>query len=205
MRIRRALLTTFLGLALLATWSAGLVIFVNHIPRGPAVDTTPTDAIVVLTGGSERLGEGMRLLTAGLAKKLFVTGVHEDVTLQELVASLPPDVSPPTPEQLACCLALGHNAGNTRGNARETAQWIAGEGFTSMRLVTANYHMPRSLLEFRQAMPGVVIVAHPVFPPQVKREEWWRWPGTAALMVSEYHKFLFALFRGMVAGAPPSD
>src|SRR3546814_19319139 len=62
--------------------------------------------------------------------------------------------------------------------------------------------MPRSLLEVRQALPGLIVVPHPVFPPQVKREEWWRWPGTAAPMVSEYHKFLFALLRGALAPAP---
>ena len=62
--------------------------------------------------------------------------------------------------------------------------------------------MPRSLLEFRQAMPDIRVLAHPVFPPQVKREEWWRWPGTAALMVSEYHKFLYALLRSRLVKPP---
>jgi uncharacterized SAM-binding protein YcdF (DUF218 family) len=204
MHIGRTLAPGLIGVALVAAWLMGLVIFVSHIPRQPAAETAPTDAIVVLTGGSERLGEGVRLLSAGLAKKLLVSGVHADVTLQELVASLPPEVGPPTPEQLACCVVLGYTAGNTLGNARETAEWMAAEGFTSLQLVTANYHMPRSLLEFRQAMPEVEVVPHPVFPAQVMRDDWWRWPGTAALMVSEYHKFLFALFRGMVAARQPA-
>jgi uncharacterized SAM-binding protein YcdF (DUF218 family) len=202
MRVRRALVLVLFGLAVLAAWSAGLVIFVGYIPRAPAVETQATDAIVVLTGGSERLAEGVRLLGLGMAKKLFVSGVHADVDLAQLVASLPPDAVPPTDAQLACCVVLGYAAGNTLGNARETAQWMAAQGYTSLRLVTANYHMPRSLLEFRQALPGLIVVPHPVFPPQVKREEWWRWPGTAALMVSEYHKFLFALLRGALAPAP---
>lgn len=205
MKLRRAAAFGLIGLLLLSAWSAGLFVFVSHIPREPAGGSNGTDAIVVLTGGSERLGEGVRLLSAGLARKLFVSGVHEEVDLAALIASLPGDVPSPSPEQLACCVVLGHNAGDTRGNARETAAWMTAESFTSMRLVTANYHMPRSLLEFRQAMPGTAIVAHPVFPAQVKRDEWWRWPGTAALMVSEYHKFLFALLRAMIAGAPSAD
>lgn len=202
MRIRRALVLVLLGLAVLAAWSAGLVIFVGYIPRAPAADTEATDAIVVLTGGSERLAEGVRLLGLGIAKKLFVSGVHADVDLVQLVASLPAGTAAPTEAQLACCVVLGYAAGNTLGNARETAEWMAAQGYSSLRLVTANYHMPRSLLEFRQALPGVTVVPHPVFPPQVMREEWWRWPGTAALMVSEYHKFLFALLRGMLAPLP---
>lgn len=202
MRFRRTLAGGVVLLILLAAWSAGLVMFVGYIPREPSQEPTPTDGIVVLTGGSERVGEGVRLLTAGLARKLFVSGVHADVDLDELIASLPAEVATPSAQQIACCIVLGHVAGNTLGNARETAAWMAQEGFTSLRLVTANYHMPRSLLEFRQAMPGVAMVANPVFPPQVKREEWWRWPGTAALMVSEYNKFLFVLLRGKLA-APP--
>lgn len=204
MRLKRTLAGGFLLLILLAAWSAGLFMFVGYIPRQPVTDPTPTDAIVVLTGGSERLGEGVRLLSAGLGRKLFVSGVHEDVDLAELIASLPAGMPPPSAEEVACCIVLGHDAGNTLGNARETAAWMAREGFTSLRLVTANYHMPRSLLEFRQAMPGIAMVANPVFPPQVKREEWWRWPGTAALMVSEYHKFLFVLLRGKIAPPPQS-
>lgn len=201
-KLWRSAVVALLGLMLLAAWSAGLLIFVGHIPREPADEKMMTDAIVVLTGGSERLGEGVRLLSAGLAKKLFISGVHREVDMAALIASLPASVAPPPPETLACCVVLGYTAGDTRGNARESAQWMREEGFLSMRLVTANYHMPRSLLEFRQAMPGTAIVPHPVFPAQVKREEWWRWPGTAALMMSEYHKFLFALLRAMIAGAP---
>jgi hypothetical protein len=41
-------------------------------------------------------------------------------------------------------------------------------------------------------MPEVQIIAHPVFPENVKVEEWWRWPGTAILIVSEYNKYLVA-------------
>jgi len=64
-----------------------------------------------------------------------------------------------------------------------------------MRLVTAAYHMPRSLLEMHDIMPEVKIVPHPVFPDHVKQDEWWAWPGTAALTASEYNKFLIAWLR----------
>ena len=42
---------------------------------------------------------------------------------------------------------LGREADNTHGNARETAGWMRGEGYRSLRLVTSWYHMRRSLLE----------------------------------------------------------
>jgi uncharacterized SAM-binding protein YcdF (DUF218 family) len=99
---------------------------------------------------------------------------------------------------------LGHEADDTFGNAQETAQWIRGQGFHSLRLVTAWYHMPRSLLEFGRAMPEIDIVAHPVFPAQVKQEHWWAWRGTAVLLISEYVKYLGALARPLIERRRPA-
>ena len=69
---------------------------------------------------------------------------------------------------------------------------MAAEGITSLRLVTASYHMPRSRVEFRRAMPTVRLIAHPVFPSNVRIDEWWRWPGTTSLLIGEYSKYLIA-------------
>jgi uncharacterized SAM-binding protein YcdF (DUF218 family) len=55
--------------------------------------------------------------------------------------------------------------------------------------------MPRSLIEFRRAMPGVGLIAHPVFTDNVHIEAWWRWPGTAGLIAREFNKYLFVRLR----------
>ncbi len=91
---------------------------------------------------------------------------------------------------------LGYEADNTRGNAIETAAWMKQQGYGSLRLVTATYHMPRSLLELRRVMPGIEIVPHPVFTETFKREDWWLWPGSSTLLITEYTKYLVALARG---------
>ena len=70
---------------------------------------------------------------------------------------------------------------------------MAAEGFSSLRLVTASYHIPRSRVEFRRAMPTARMIAHPVFPRSVHIDEWWRWPGTTALLIGEYSKYLIAV------------
>ena len=90
-------------------------------------------------------------------------------------------------------MTLGHDAIDTRGNARETAAWVRARGVRRVHLVTANYHMARSLLEFRRAMPEVTIVAHPVIADRVRLDDWWWRPGTASLLASEYTKYLAAL------------
>jgi uncharacterized SAM-binding protein YcdF (DUF218 family) len=174
-----------------AVWLAGLLWFASP----PAADSgaAPTDAIVVLTGGSLRLQSGFELLREGKGRMLFVSGVDQRVALDDVLR-----VSGNAPDWAPCCVMLGHEAENTLGNAQETAHWIRSQGFRSLRLVTAWYHMQRSRLEFSRVMPEIDIVAHPVFPDQVKRQHWWAWPGTAALLVAEYDKYLAAMFRPLL-------
>ena len=100
----------------------------------------------------------------------------------------------------SCCVELGHEADNTAGNAVETARWVRRQGFRSLRLVTAWYHMPRNLLEFHRAMPEIDIVAHPVFPDQAKHEHWWTRRGTAGLVFGEYLKYSAALVLPLARG-----
>jgi uncharacterized SAM-binding protein YcdF (DUF218 family) len=176
--------------ALFLLWLGGLAWFARSIPDEINDPTSATDAIVVLTGGSLRVQSGIALLTAGKAKKLFVSGVHHGTDVPALLRA-----EHQSSDKIACCIALGHDADNTLGNALETAAWMRQEGFHSLRLVTASYHMPRSLLEFSRAMPEVRILPHPVFPERVKQERWWAWPGTASLIVAEYQKYLLALAR----------
>jgi uncharacterized SAM-binding protein YcdF (DUF218 family) len=178
-------------------WLGGLLWFAT--PTAEDARTAPTDAIVVLTGGSLRLQSGIELLREGKGRKLFVSGVNQQVELDDLLG-----VSGPAPEWALCCIVLGHQADDTFGNAQETAQWIRRQGFRSLRLVTAWYHMPRSLLEFDRAMPEIDIVPHPVFPDQVKQERWWEWRGTAVLLVSEYVKYLGALARPLIEWRRPA-
>lgn len=178
-------------LAVLATaWVAGFVLFAGTIPEDTAPLSEKTDAIIVLTGGTLRMETGIALLEAGAARKLFVSGVHRGVDVAELLR-----IQKRQPDRLQCCIVLGHDAIDTVGNARETAAWVAQEGIGSIRLVTAGYHMPRSMLEFRAAMPGVTIVSHPVSPDHVKTDSWYRYPGTALLIAGEFSKYILSWLR----------
>ena len=186
LRVARALLVAVALLALL--WSGGLAWFANTAGDESEQPRLATEAIIVPTGGSGRLDEGLRLLESGLAQALFVTGVAEGVERAELRARHDPAL-------WACCVELGYEAEDTAANAQEAAAWMADRAFTSLRLVTSGYHMPRAMMEFRSAMPDATLVAHPVFPEHVKVEHWWRYRGTAALIASEFTKYLWALTR----------
>ncbi|WP_255448481.1 YdcF family protein [Telmatospirillum sp. J64-1] len=200
--LRRLVLAVLaVGLFLFLLWLAGLIWFAADIPDRVEDETTATDAIVVLTGGSDRVRTGLALLAEGKARKLLVSGVHRDVEMTELLSLFEEGRNIDSD----CCVVLGYAADNTIGNASETAAWMVEEGYDSLRVVTANYHMRRSLMEFRRAMPGVRLIPHPVFPDQFKRDEWWRWPGTAHLLATEYTKYLAAFLRHKLIdhGNPP--
>lgn len=171
-------------------WFCGFLIFAQSLPDAVLMPKAPTDAIVVLTGGSLRLETGLELLANKRAKKLFVSGVHRGVDVQQLL-----NMVKRSPEAVSCCIALGYDADNTHGNALETSSWIKQEEYRSMRLVTSSYHMLRSAAEFRAVMPDIEIFEHPVFPKSFKAKNWWVWPGSTGLIIGEYNKYLIAYAR----------
>lgn len=186
------------ALLLIVIWLGGFLAFAAAIPAEVRDAGRPVDAIVVLTGGDVRLAEGFALLDRGLAKKMLISGVADGVKLPALLQTL--NGSPqPSQAVLDCCVTLGYDARSTEGNARESLKWLGDNGFGSIRLVTANYHMNRSLLEFRRVMPAIDIVPNPVFPRQMQDPYWFARPGTIYLLFNEYHKYLVAAARAKLA------
>jgi uncharacterized SAM-binding protein YcdF (DUF218 family) len=182
--------------AILCLWVGGFLYFVGTLPKTVENPDGETDAIIVLTGGTERLDTGVDLLRDGKAKMLLISGVDRATTRDELQVRSRLD-----PDKFACCVKLGREASDTVGNAIEAELWMRRGGYTSLRLVTASYHMPRSLLLFRSTLKGVSVIAHPVFPENVKADEWWLYPGTARLLAAEFAKYLVSLLTVRLAAA----
>lgn len=189
---RVALVVLGTGVALVI----GFLWFATTMPTESTNLQRETDAIVVLTGGSRRIEVGLQLLADRRAPRLFVSGVSRGVERADILRGAPGITNVPV-----AAIALGYGATDTVGNAVESAHWMRLNGLRSLRLVTATYHMRRSLLEFRHAMPEVELVAHPALPDSFKHEGWWRHPGSAALIASEYAKFLAAILRHAMADA----
>ncbi len=181
------ILTT--GLTLFAmSWAIGFASYMGMVTSyvQPEVDMNMmrTNTIVVLTGGSERLQAGTSLFLAGKGDKLLISGVHPKVkTSSVLKESLIPA------RKQKCCVTLGRKASDTYGNAREAKAFLDQNNYKTMTLVTAHYHMPRSLLVFKQQMPDITIVPYPVTPSSVNLKEWWGHSGTLMLLIQEYCKY----------------
>jgi uncharacterized SAM-binding protein YcdF (DUF218 family) len=187
-------------------WLAGLLTFGDRIARlTPAEEPEAVDGIVALTGGSDlRLEEATRLLEAGKARRLLVSGVNRKATRQDLQG-----VMGAAKPLFDCCVDLGFQAANTIGNAREAADWAKAMNYHSLILVTADYHMPRAMLELRSALPTDAITAFPVATPELDARRWLTTSQGARKMTTEYLKYLAILTRetlsGMThrAGGPP--
>jgi uncharacterized SAM-binding protein YcdF (DUF218 family) len=165
-------------------WLAGLFVFVEKIPRATA-NTYVTDALVVLTGGPGRINRGSKLLAAQKARVMLVSGVGADVPVRDLIST-----QNLTQRVINCCVTLGRAARNTRENAIETAGWTANRNITSIRLITSDYHIPRSMLEFERRLPHMQIIPEPVSSRNIRLEHWWKRGGTAWLLAGEYSKYL---------------
>ena len=172
-------------------YAVGFLWFLSEIPESDREGPQPTaDAIVVLTGGSERIEAAMDLLTSGRGARLLVSGVHPEVTKEKLSDLLSPDKA-----LFDCCVDIDWKAKDTIGNAAETASWAEANGFQSLLVVTSAYHMPRALRELSHAMPTIDLQGHPVFHDEVRLDDWWRYSGTSRLLIAEYSKFLLTLVR----------
>ncbi len=161
--------------ALLAlAWALGFALFMLSL--GKPVDAgAKTDAIVVPTGGPGRIDRGIVLLQAKAAKRMLITGTDPTVRPIELA------VQYKTPPRLfRCCIDLGHEAVDTRSNADETAAWVRERNYKSVRLVTADWHMPRAKLELSNALGGdIEIIGDGV-----------RTNPRFTMLLREYHKYL---------------
>jgi uncharacterized SAM-binding protein YcdF (DUF218 family) len=135
---------------------AGFAAFMFSLPQPGDAGVRPADGIVALTGEGRRLVPAMDLLAKGLGRRLLITGVNPVTPKSELRNLLHGGVL------FDCCVDLGFTALDTRGNAEETANWAHVHGYNSLIIVTANYHMPRSLIEFGAEMPGVKLIPYPV-------------------------------------------
>jgi uncharacterized SAM-binding protein YcdF (DUF218 family) len=157
--------------------------------------------VVALTGRSTaRLKEGMDLLLQRKGRRLLISGVNPAATREDIR-----DVTKAYNRIYDCCVDLGWRAEDTVGNAEETAAWARSKGYRRLIVVTADFHMPRALLELRAMMPEAEFIAHPVATEQLDARRWDRSHRTARFMIAEYNKYLVVLAREAILSLGPSE
>jgi uncharacterized SAM-binding protein YcdF (DUF218 family) len=182
-RRRHPLTRLLLTIALL--YAASFLVWIAFLPTPKASDDAVADAIVALTGDGDRLTPAVALLEMGNGDRLLISGVNKQTSkgaLKQLLKGGP---------SFDCCADLGFAAADTRGNAEEAAVWAHRHHYKSLIVVTAAYHMPRSLMEFSAQMPDVTLIPYPVLADPAPEFSW----QTLKRLNSEYAKYIAAWVR----------
>lgn len=170
--------TPLLLLAAILIWFMGFIWFSLSLENPREISTLPKgDGIVVLTGGQGRIAKGVEVLQKGYGKKLLISGVNRNLASETIYNAIGDSGS-----LSECCIDLGREALDTIGNAREAAFWAANQNFKSIVVITADYHMPRALIEFNTYKEQFQII-----PLAVKTEV------NLSTLALEYTKYLVSL------------
>ena len=103
------------------------------------------DGIVVLTGDQFRIAKGIELLKRNPSKKLLISGVNKNINPLDIMKEFPNSKN-----FFQCCIDIGKDAKNTFENIIETFEWMKSNEFTSIIIVTSDYHLPRVKLEINR-------------------------------------------------------
>ena len=170
-------------LVALSAFVGGFLVFADKVVNSRPPARPSADGIVALTGGPSRIEDAVALLDRGSAERLLISGVDERTSARALA-----NRSPQLASLIKCCIDIGYEANDTRGNALETRKWAERQGYGSLIVVTSAYHMPRSLAEIARELPEVDLVPYPIRPDMVA--DWHSDLPTFKLLLTEYVKYL---------------
>ena len=177
-------LLVVLGLAL-----ASFQKFVLTLPNSDMKLSAPIDGLVVATGGQLRIQKGVELLAGGQADRMLISGVGKGITKELLKETL--DMSKRQASFFDCCVEIEFTAADTNGNAEATFEWMQKHGLEDILLVSANYHLPRAEIIFKQYLPENSVYFQAVNPPDLKLSAWYASWQTTKLLLKEYLKYLY--------------
>ncbi len=171
----------------IAVLSVGFLLVADKVTRARPPENPEADGIVALTGGPGRIEDAAELLGRGSADRMLISGVNQRTSAEALS-----ERSAGVAGLIRCCIDLGYEARDTRGNAAEAAKWAQERGYRSLIVVTSAYHMPRSLAEMERVLPDVELVPYPIPPSDAEGPDWRSDLGLFRLLVSEYVKYIVA-------------
>ena len=159
---------------ILLMWVVGLILFGNKINDYSQDEETKADAVIVLTGGENRISKGLELLNNHYAEKMFISGVSHNIKKNDLL-----------------------KATNTVENALEIKDWIIKNNINSFYMVTSNYHLPRSIEELEGLNLDVNIIPYPVYSHRIV-PQWWKSWASFKFIAAEYNKYLYVCVRNFI-------
>ena len=145
--------------------------------------------IVVLTGGIGRIKTGIELIGVMKNSRLLISGVGSGVRLSDIIDNS---------EKFVHKIDLGYSASSTIGNALEAKKWVQKHDIKKIILITNNWHLPRSRLLFKSAMPEVKIMLYPVaFNEEYKKLNKF-FPKNMFFLIHEHFKYIVSHFQALM-------
>ena len=160
-------------------------------------DKYESSNIVILTGGTNRIKDGLKIIDnfpneKKLNLKILVSGTGKGFSKSSLKKKLGPKFNS---DLIRCCIQLDGISKNTFTNASETFRWSQKNDIKDFILITSNYHMPRAFLEFKNSMPYIKIYTFTITPSKHNIEKWLSSYQTFSLIFKEFCKYIFARLR----------
>src|SRR5512140_1955216 len=138
--------------------------------RDPVLPVRSADAIFVLTGGEGRIQEGYRDWSGGATRELYILGTGRRIPVTQIV----PEASRIPAEALSHVHVEGWSE-NTLENAFSAKSAVVEGKYSSVILVTSDYHVPRAVLAFRKVLPPEVSLSAIRVRPEAGPGASWRW------------------------------
>lgn len=188
---------TYLGLFIVAVFVLGYLalIFLGEYLT-PSDTLKRSDAIVVLSGGPDRVQWGIKLYQDGWAPRLVLVGAALDKSgpsNAEAMRKIALQAGVPD-----TAIFLEENSANTLENATLGKAVLDSFGAKSIILVTSPYHQRRAYETFKKVYEGEVlsIINSPSGYSTWNSKQWWAKPASADITTSEILKIIWFKLTG---------
>ena len=180
---------SFLVISFFFIFSIGFISFLyliqSEYPKDKEIKQQ-SNFVIVATGGSNRILKGLDLIKKDINRKMLLSGVGKGVTKKQIELAF--SLNKTQKKLLDCCVEMDEKSIDTFSNAIQSKIWLDSLNADSVFVVTANYHMPRLLLELNRSLNNIMIIPVPVEPLSKPIKNIWK-IDNFYLLCLEYLKF----------------
>ena len=163
-------------------FSVSFMGFYNNIKSYNTPSVAPTEGIAVLTGGKGRIAKGIKLFKSSPGSYLIISGVDKKIKNIDII---------PIELLKNNRVFIDRKSETTIDNSKAIIKWANQYRIGNIRIITSDYHMPRSMLILLRKSKSINFYADPVISDIHSRDTWISNSKLLIFLIEEYLKFLF--------------